>query len=208
MKEYHKIVTVWERDPATKHKTLLEGVWAEQEFEYLKDCEWTFSEKVDGTNIRVMWDGERVTFGGKTDRAQLYAPLVERLSDLFYAGKMERMFDGPICLYGEGFGAKIQKGGGNYIEDGVDFALFDALAGDAWLERANLEAIAIKLGCEIAPIVGRGTLLDGIAMTRDGFKSQWGDFIAEGLIMRPAVEMKTRRGKRVIAKIKHKDFRA
>lgn len=206
MREYHKIVTVWQRDPATKHKTLLEGVWAEPEFDYLKNNEWTFTEKVDGTNIRVMWNGDQVRFGGKTDAAQLYVPLMERLQELFYQGAIARLFDGPACLYGEGYGAKIQKGGGNYLQDKVDFCLFDALVGETWLERNNVEEIATKLNCGVVPIVGRGTLMDGIELTRKGFKSQWGDFISEGLVMRPSTELKTRRGNRVITKIKHKDF--
>ena len=53
MYEYHKIVTVWERDPETNHKYLKTGVWAEPEFEYLKDCVWLWTEKVNGTNIRI-----------------------------------------------------------------------------------------------------------------------------------------------------------
>ena len=43
-------------------------------------------------------------------------------------------------------------------------------------------------------------------MTRKGFSSQWGDFIAEGIVARPKVEMKTRRGDRIITKIKYRDF--
>ena len=206
MVEYHKIVTAWERDPATNHKRLLEGVWAEPEFGFLKDNEWVWTEKVDGTNIRVMWDGSSVRFGGKTDAAQLYVPLIERLQVLFYSGALARIFDGPACLYGEGYGAKIQKGGGNYIADAVDFCLFDVLVGDTWLERRNVEGIGNKLECKIAPVVGRGSLLDAIEKTRMGFDSIWGPFKAEGMVVRPAVELKTRRGRRIITKIKRKDF--
>lgn len=43
-------------------------------------------------------------------------------------------------------------------------------------------------------------------MTRKGIKSQWGDFIAEGIVARPATELLTRNGERIITKIKHKDF--
>lgn len=39
-----------------------------------------------------------------------------------------------------------------------------------------------------------------------GFKSQWGDFIAEGIVARPMTELKNRNGSRIITKIKHKDF--
>ena len=205
MREYHKIVTVWERDPANMHKTLIDGRWAEPEFSFLKDNEWVWTEKVDGTNIRVMWDGNTVRFGGKTDAAQLYAPLTERLQQLFYAGALARIFNGPACLYGEGHGAKIQKAGGNYSPT-PEFALFDVLVGDVWLERPNVEDIANKLECKIVPIVGRGSLDMAIAEVRSGMKSQWGDFISEGLVMRPAVELRDRRGNRIITKVKHKDF--
>ena len=207
MKEYHKIVTVFERDPNNKFKTLLEGKWSEPEFEYLKDNEWIWTEKIDGTNIRIMWDGEKVVFGGKTDSAQLYAPLVERLQTLFYAGAMSKIFDHPACLYGEGFGAKIQKGGGNYISDGVDFCLFDVLVGDNWLERSSVLDIANRLEIQIAPVVGVGNLLEAVEITKQGIVSRWGPFISEGLVIRPKLEMKNRRGHRIITKIKHSDFK-
>ena len=44
MKEYHKIQTVYLRDPATKYKTLLEGQFAKPEFDYLKDNIWIFTD--------------------------------------------------------------------------------------------------------------------------------------------------------------------
>ena len=110
MKEYHKIQTVFKRDPKNRNKTLLEGQFSTPEFEYLKDNTWVFTEKVDGTNIRIMWDGKNITFGGRTDNAQIPATLYERLSNMFAEG-FEGIIDGPACLYGEGYGAKIQKGG-------------------------------------------------------------------------------------------------
>lgn len=208
MEEYHKISTVYERDPETKFKTLKEGVFAKPEFEFLSENEWIFTEKVDGTNIRIMWDGARATFGGRTDNAQLYAPLVEKLQGYFYAGAMSEIFDGPVCLYGEGYGAKIQKVGGNYISDGVDFVLFDVNVSGVWLEREKVKDIADKLQIQIVPIVGCGSLYKAIAMCKDSLKSIYGDFMAEGLVCRPKVEMLDRRGRRIITKIKCKDFGA
>lgn len=68
MKEYHKIKTVFSRDPDTNFRTLLIGEWAIPEFEYLALNKWVFTEKVDGTNIRIMWNEEKreLNFGGKT----------------------------------------------------------------------------------------------------------------------------------------------
>lgn len=207
MKEYHKIQTVWHRDPATNHKTLLEGQWSEPEFEYLAGNGWMFTEKVDGTNIRVMIADGRIRFGGKTDNASLPAPLVERLGQRFHTqhDRLLEVFPDGACLYGEGYGARIQKGGGNYRPD-QDFVLFDVLVGEFWLSRENTQDVANKLGLDVVPMIGVGTLHSMIRIVRDGFNSQWGDFRAEGIVARPHVELKGRQGHRIITKIKHRDF--
>lgn len=212
MKEYHKIESVFVRDEKT-HK-FIEGAWRLSEFEYLKDAEWICEEKIDGTNIRVLWDGSEVRFGGKTDNAQLYVPLLDRLRVLFPAEKLAEVFqpkeDGSpsdVCLYGEGFGVRIQKGGGNYISDGVDFALFDVRVGAWWLKRESVAGIAGRLGTSAAPqVLVSATLADAVEMTRHGFPSRWGPFPAEGLVCRPAVDLFARNGDRIITKIKTKDF--
>lgn len=207
MKEYDKIQTVYMRDPNTNHKTLLEGQWSLPEFGYLASNEWVFTEKVDGTNIRVMFDGQQITFGGKTDNAQIPSKLVERLQERFLpqAHLFSEKFSGGVCLYGEGYGAKIQSGGGNYRPD-QDFVLFDVKIDDWWLLREDVEEIAKALALDVVPVLRRGTLYDMIEMTRTGFMSTWGNFLSEGIVARPAVELKTRRGDRLITKIKHKDF--
>ncbi len=206
MKEYHKIQTVYKRDPETKHKNLLEGQFSLPEFEYLQDNQWVFTEKVDGTNIRVMLDSGHLLFGGKTDNAQIPAPLVNRLKERFHplTSLLAEKFPDGVCLYGEGYGAKIQNGG-NYRQD-QDFVLFDVKIGDWWLNRNDVEEIATALSLDVVPIIGVGTLEEMVDTTRIGFMSTWGNFIAEGIVARPIVELKTRRGDRIITKIKHKDF--
>jgi ATP-dependent RNA circularization protein (DNA/RNA ligase family) len=207
MREYHKIQTVFLRDPATKHKTLLDGQYAKPEFDFLKNNTWVFTEKVDGTNIRVQWNGDTVKFAGKTDRADTPKFLLEKLEDMF----MGDMFAGcnlpPMCLYGEGYGARIQKGGGNYISDGVSFILFDIQVDGIWLERHNVEDISSQLDVKVVPIVGKGTLFEGIEMVRNGYQSRLRETPPEGLVMRPEIELLNRRDERVITKIKMKDFK-
>lgn len=200
--EYHKIQTVWLRDPATNHKTLLDGRWAKPEFEYLKDNSWLWTEKVDGTNIRIRLRDGKASVGGKTDNAQIPAFLIGRLREIGDAALAAGLDN--MTLYGEGYGAKIQKGV-NYLSDRSDFVLFDVWC-DMWLERINVEDIAAQVGIGVVPIVGRSVLMDAIRYARDGFNSKWGAFSAEGLVMRPAVELINRRGERVITKIKSKDF--
>jgi len=215
MKEYHKIQTIFKRDMTKKKAPLILGDYSLSEFEYLKDNLWVFTEKVDGTNIRVIWDGKQVTFGGKTDNAQMPIFLLHKLQSIFNPGNITTPLFAEhfgvnetteVCLYGEGYGAKIQKGGGNYISNGVDFVLFDVKVGEWWLQREAVEAIAHTFDLKVVPIVGEGTLQDAVKLAREGFSSQWGDFLAEGLVMRPRTELRTRSGHRIIAKIKHSDF--
>lgn len=203
---YHKIDSVFLRDPENNHKTFLEGQWARPEFGFLADSDWVWTEKVDGTNIRVHWDGEHVRFGGRTDNAQIPAFLIEHLQDKFTPEIMASSFDGEATLYGEGYGARIQKGGGNYRED-PGFILFDVYCG-MWLQRDSVEDIATKLDIPVVPIVGRGALADAIKFAREGFSSQCSHVsrLAEGLVMRPRVELLDRQGRRIITKVKTKDF--
>lgn len=210
MSEYHKIQSIYKRDMTSKRKTLIEGDWTLPEFEYLAGNVWTFTEKVDGTNIRVVFKDGVIAFGGRTDDAQIPAQLVGRLNERFLpmAAKLGEVFaDGATVLYGEGYGAKIQKGGGNYRAD-QDFVLFDVRVGQWWLQRADVEDVAQKLGLDVVPVIGEGTLHDAVAWAKRGIRSTWGDFEAEGIVARPKAEMMTRSGHRLVAKIKCRDFAA
>lgn len=203
MKEYHKINSVFKRDE--RGKFLSE--FSVPELELLKDVTWIWDEKIDGTNIRIHWDGEKVIYGGRTDNAQIPTTLIQELNKLFPVPKFQAVFPAtPVTLYGEGYGVKIQKGGGNYIRDGVSFILFDVYIGGFWLLRKDVEDVSLKLGIDVVPVIGQGTLAEAIEFTRAGFQSKWGPFPAEGIVLRPAVPLFNRQGNRIITKLKLKDF--
>ncbi len=194
-------------------KKFIIGEWTTLELKYLKGNDWVWTEKVDGTNIRIMWNGKDVIYGGRSDNAQLPTSLIMKLDEMFKVMEARQRFveifeteEVDVVLYGEGYGARIQKGGGNYISDGVNFVLFDVAINGVYLERENVEDIAEKFGIKVVPIIGHGTLEEAIKMTERGFNSKWGDFIAEGIVARPRVEMRSRRGERIITKVKHRDF--
>jgi hypothetical protein len=65
---YHKIQTVFLRNTEDNFKSLLEGQFAKPEFEFLANNQWDWTEKVDGMNIRVMFNGEKVYLAGKTGK--------------------------------------------------------------------------------------------------------------------------------------------
>lgn len=202
MKPYHKILTVFKRDPKTKYRTLL-NEYSTLEFKYLKDTVWEFTEKVDGTNIRIILSPEKIIiFKGKTDRAHIPVKLVNRLRELFPTNEH---FPNGACLYGEGYGAGIQKGGENY-QATQEFVLFDIKIGYLWLKRANVEGIAKVLGLKVVPVIGQGTLADMVKIVNGGFTSTWGNFEAEGIVARPTIGLLQRNSRRIICKLKCKDF--
>ena len=204
--KYHKINSLFKRD----EKGRFTSEWARPEFEYLKNNLWTFDEKIDGTNIRINWDTKARSFAGRTDNAQIPARLYGELESLFPTEKLQDYFaDTPVTLYGEGYGAKIQKGGGNYIADGCSFILFDVRIGQYWMTRENVEDIAKNLDIKVTPLYGTGTLMEAIRLLRHkDLHSLVSDSAqAEGFILRPLVPLVSRNGDRVISKLKVRDFR-
>lgn len=214
MNPYSSIKTVWARDPDTKYRTLIPGQWALPAFAYLQNAMWSCYEKIDGTNIRaIYWPlTDTVEFRGRSDKAQipsfLLAALEEKITtDMQYAFDLAKSGDAPITLYGEGFGRKIQKRGECYGEP--DFCLFDIKIGDYWMEQEFVTETARILGLQRAPLIQVANLHDAIDGIRNHvWKSHWGDFLIEGFILRPTVDLYTRQGNRIISKIKHRDFPA
>ena len=207
MNEYHKIQTVFDRDPTTKFKTLLMGQYATPDFEYLANNEWEFTEKIDGTNIRIMITDGTVSFGGRTDNAQLPVPLLQHLTNTFQpqATKLNQEFPHGACLYGEGYGGNIQKVGHLYGKD-PSFILFDVRIGRYWLNRAAVEDIAHCFGITAVPVIGTGTLKDMVKLVASQPRSLCGDLTMEGVIARPTLELLSRHGSRIITKLKCRDF--
>lgn len=197
---YPKINGLYKR---TERGEIIPYEYARPEFAYLQHCDWRWTEKVDGTNIRLTPDH----IAGRTDRAEIPAPLLAVLSDYQTRIPWESVTTDPITLYGEGYGAKIQ-GGGKYIPDGVDFVLFDVKIGDWWLCHDDVEEVAEELGVACVPtVLHASSLLVAEGLVESGnLLSAWGDFPAEGLIGRPTVDLCDRRGERVAVKIKAKDY--
>jgi hypothetical protein len=211
MTTYHKIDSLYKRDEKGKFT----AEYACEEFLYLQSTQWEWTEKVDGTNIRLYYPGpqdaafvgnEHAYIQGRTDNAQIPPKLLRVLVDLMKNMPLGEVFTGPVVLYGEGYGPGIQKGGGLY-GDTPSFVLFDVKIGDWWLKREDVDGIAAKLGIRSVPVIGRGTLEEAELFVRDGFTSErWPRSRPEGLVLRPTVELFNRGGHRIITKIKVRDF--
>ena len=164
---------------------------------------------VHNCNIRICWDGYRVSFMGRTDKAQIPAHLLARLEELFGGESKEELFEQTfgkknVILFGEGYGEKIQKGGGLY--GSVNFRLFDVLVDGYWLLQDNVDCIAEIFEIETAPFMFRGTLEQGVQFIKTHPKSLLRDAEMEGIVGRPMVQMFSRTGERIMVKIKCRDF--
>lgn len=211
---YCKINSLWKRDLKGK---VLQGEFSLPEFEYLQDNEWIWTEKIDGTNIRLIWDGTTVTFGGRTDNAQIPAKLVSHLREhwgdpeLWDAAFPNASPDAPVAVYGEGYGAGIQKAGILYRAD-QGFIAFDVRVGPWWLSREGLQDVAGKIHCGVVPVVMRGDTNDAEVWVAEPHAIEGVEFSAplpekvEGLVGVPAVPLFARNGDRIIVKIKRADL--
>lgn len=221
MNTYHKIHGLYKRyrEGEKKGKFII-GQYSLPEFELLRDIQWVWTEKVNGTNIRILfWEGDTsiLKYAGKTDKAELPSHLLNYLENTFTIEKLESIFKSSpeqgllnVCLYGEGYGYKIQGGGKHFLNpNDVGFVLFDIKIGNIWLKREDVEKIAEQLHINIVPKIGKGTIDEAIEYIKSAPKSYFGfkNFVMEGLVIRPEYELLDRRGHRVITKIKVKDFK-
>lgn len=210
--KYHKIETIYERDNVTGK--LIEGKYRSKEVEFLKDNVWEFTEKVDGTNIRVIWDGYKVSFGGRTDKAEIPTHLLEKLNILFGGEVKEQLFEQlfkekEVVLFGEGYGPKIQSCGSSYVDE-VDFILFDVTVNGKYLSRNNVNEIAAYFNIKSVPVLFTGVLEEGVKYVKSNPTSTIAKdktLPMEGLVARPMIELYSSNGERIIVKIKYKDFK-
>lgn len=213
--EYPKIQTVFERDPEDMKRVVEDHLrWAE----FGIPRNWLLTEKIDGTNIRLVLEetlhGMGLRIGGKTDNAQIPAFLFDHLLEKYPAALVADAFDPDTkaVIYGEGHGRRIQKNGGLYSETPA-FVVFDVavLAKDRvwWLDWSDVCDVAAKIGAQHVPVVAeRATIEDAIAFVRSGLESRhaaqprW----AEGVVARTVPGLLTRAGKRLVWKLKARDF--
>lgn len=207
MKEYLKINNLFKFDE--KFRTI---VGMTDTYNALKNITWEGTEKVDGTNIRVHWDGHRIELAGRTDKADIPKELLKVLTDTFLTQEMEYVFeqlfgDKEATLYGEGYGEKIQSGG-DYTK-GNKFILFDVEVEDFYLSRENVNDIADKLGLDKVPVVFEGTLEEAIKYVSDHKPSTLGNgkHEMEGLVLQPkGIVLYDNRKKPLKCKCKYRDL--
>ena len=256
---YQKINTLFKRD--VNNIIMPYEDFVDPAFEWLKDCKFECSEKVDGTNVRFevssmpKYENDElvgvsfsVEYKGKTDNAVLPKMLEEFMKttytpDVIFNGLGIKEFV-PVSeffehnwlaldekskeaipdinrvpkmytIYGEGYGAKIQACGSQYLKDsnkviGFDVKVTSNNGDELYLLNKNRDEIMNKMGMPIVPTIGYFTIQEAIDYVKRGFVSHVAEnnkaFIAEGLVCKSPVGLKNRQGQRIIFKVKTCDW--
>lgn len=223
--EYIKINSLWKRqgwyfeegkklnkDYQKGRQSFIVGDYAQPEFGNIKL--WHVEEKIDGTNIRIIYQDGKVTFGGRTKDAQIPCHLFTYLQSTFYDLKMSHIFPSKqnepypnVILFGEGFGPKIQKGGENYCKE-VGFILFDVVVNGLWLKREDVKSIADQLfipKCPTIALMREEQIIEYVKSKPYSLCSE-SPHIMEGVICRSEPLMLFRDGKPIVWKLKCKEF--
>lgn len=215
MESYGKIDTAYQRSAEDFKITRTVTLGIPSTF---KDTRWIWTEKVDGTNVRVTVTQDEVRFQGRTDNANFSARNIAALGAMFEPKipAIRKAFPSGVTFYGELFGPKIQKGGGNYGEE-QSFVGFDLYRHPMRADGREIPGIfysfdamaAVMLTLEIptVPVISYGSIADARDyLERGSLRSAWGDFQPEGLVLRLPIEITDSSGRRGMTKLKFKDL--
>ena len=230
--EYHKIQGVYKRDGKGN---FIIGNYSLDVFRYLEHMPWHWTEKVDGTNIRIGIDPKveehcfnghdiewlptdkapEIRIGGHHDNSQLPTLLTDSINSVLDLDRIQSTFQCPVVLYGEGYGGSIQKGHSHYgYPEAPGFILYDVWVEEPhnvlrgyWLSFDKVQGIAESLNIRSVPELQPYTLVQAVNEARyHPPLSKVGVNLAEGIVGTPAVPLFDRQGHRIITKIKYRDF--
>lgn len=117
----------------------------------------------------------------------------------------------PIYIYGEYFGAGIQKCGSRYIQNGNAFRVFDIKQQGWWTPKDVRDSLCKGLGLDTVPFLGIMTLKEIEDKVRGGFTTQFEGaadptMLEEGIVARPTIPLCDGSGNRIIVKVKYCDY--
>jgi ATP-dependent RNA circularization protein (DNA/RNA ligase family) len=201
---------------------LIEGEYACPEFASINS--WTVTEKVDGTNVRIILERIQTTegsvsnldFRGRTNNAQFPTFLFTYLQKTFTKEKMDEVFNKSnyVTLFGESYGPKIQTGG--YYRKDASFILFDVYVSGWWLTREGVAEVAEKLGIDCVPLIQPSDsryvwklqeLVEFVKCKPKSIIAQVQEHEMEGIIARSEPQMMFRKGGPIMFKLKCEDFK-
>lgn len=229
--EYFKINSLYKREgwyfeegkkdsPSYKKgkQSLIIGDYACPEFASIK--QWRVDEKVDGTNIRLIFmkkDGQFLlpSICGRSADSMIPPHLLKHLQDIATWDNFNRAFadlvnspDFSVCIFGEGYGPRIQSCGGNYRKD-AGFIIFDIRVNHWWMTKESVKDISEKFGVPVVPDLGVMTETEIVEFVKSKPMSRCSKTpqVMEGIVARSDPLMLFRNGQPMIFKLKCKEFK-
>lgn len=205
MKEYQKIESIYKFDMSIKK---FKKEYYNPIVEYLENNKWIGTEKIDGTNIRVYWNGKRFEFSGRTNESEIPKAIVTILEEKFDYD-MELVFEQKfgnkeVYLFCEGYGGKIQ---GKIYDCEESIIGFDIMIENIYLEKEVSKQLFNELGIKFVKQIEFNNLKDAIDYVKNNNKSlEHPNCYLEGLVVYPIKRIYDHMGNRIIIKIKRKDL--
>ena len=219
---YTKIDTVLQRD-LEGTKRLIPGTFRDPAVQYLKDLPWEVQEKVDGTNIQIWFDGNRVQIMGRDEKSLIPDELMDVLKAKFLNDETEQLFEQmfppkldeegneklvEVSIFGEGIGPKIQKVGPLYGSE-YRFLVFDVRVSGVYLEHSSdiYKQVINAFDLETVPDLPDMTIGEAEAyVTKKPQSLVNPNAPMEGVVLRPKVRLYNQKGERLIVKVKCRDY--
>lgn len=210
---YPKIQTLWKR---TKRVGKTGGVIIPGDYSMPELANVTFyevTEKIDGQCITVVLTKDDIKIQGKSEKSEFnkaHEELLSYIREKITRDLIDKIFDfgkaSTVTLYGEGYGPKIQSGH-HYRED-QSFILFDVLRDNTWLDGDEVTNIAADLGIDRVPIIEKAQPVWWIEQFVESRPHSLISKTAmlEGVVCRSVPLMFTKRGDRIMFKLKCKDY--
>ncbi len=233
--QYPKINSLWKRqgwyfeegkkkDPSYQEgrQSFIIGDYAIPEYSLIK--KWRIEEKIDGTNIRILFTkvcGNKTipSILGRTAEANIQSCLLPVLQNLATWESFDKIFPmetskcpaaaaEELVLYGEGYGHNIQSAGPKYRKDAA-FILFDVQLNRHFMPRECVEEIASKLSIPVVPTLGVFTEDEIVEFVKSKPQSLCSiePQTIEGIIARTDPQLFTGNSGRVMWKLKCKEFK-
>lgn len=227
---YNKILAPFARDIA-KSKYINIIKFSRPEFEMLANVRWNWTLKIDGTNINIIWDGEKVNYVGHTEKTQFNERTKKFLDDTFCTPESETIFedlygDQPVKISME-FVSKDMNQNYGYTEGAVYiFDIFNGETGKIWTSEETINSFVSRFegnNVFVAPFIGYMNIWEAVDLVKayeviwNRHPEKWGDeniliknplgkYTIEGIVGRLPYELFDNNGNRIITKVKCKDY--
>jgi len=188
----------------------------------LPDGSWIITEKIDGTNIRIILTkpddegnrevhiGSRKLILNKSDKgSKVYLDCIEEIN----LNKIQEYFkdvDSTVIIYGEGYGAGVQKGG--IYSSKKNFRVFDIRIGKAYQDFSYVKKVCIDNQLNLVPVIDEKEFLTyeecitRLKQTSHTYIKEGTGGRPEGFVYKFEPVLLNKYGERLIFKVKYKDF--